>query len=135
VADVRDAMREFLPLRRHGTEYIEVSARDGHVSLDGHVATSGFRSIASELAAREPGVLWIRNRLITDNEMASAVAMAFTAHAALQPSLVRVDARLGTVRLEGVLATKALVDLAGSVARRTPGVLRVESHLAPHPTL
>lgn len=127
---VREAMRGFLPLHRHGGESIEISVRDGHVALDGPVATSGLRTIAGERAARQQGVLSVWNRLITDADLEGAVAMAFVPHASLQPSLVRVEADLGTVRLEGVLATRALVDLARSLALATPGVVTVGGGLA-----
>jgi hypothetical protein len=129
VAGVLDSFRDFGPFRNSGTASISVTSRDGAVTLSGHVSHEGHRKQAVRCAEKADGVVTLSDRLISDEHLTSSVARSFVPHAGLQPSLVRVSARLGTVRLEGQLASQQLIGLASSTASGVFGIKTLENRL------
>jgi putative phosphoribosyl transferase len=127
-AAVRRSLGASERLRNFGLGSIEVAARDGDVVLSGYVPDAGFRAEIELRARMTWGVLSVENRLITDRDLEIAVSRAFTVYPELQPSLVRVDAQLGSVILQGELPI-SLAELARSVAERVSGVAKVESRI------
>jgi hypothetical protein len=71
----------------------------------------------------------VEDQLVSDERLASAVAVAMHPFPELQPSRVTVHASLGTVVLEGAVDSSRDVELARSVAAGVPGVVSVESRL------
>ena len=94
-------------------------------------------TIAKELHRREtvsrvaatPAVVAVEDRLITDEQLVNAVALAMLPYPELQPSRVRVRANLGDVVLEGELDSERDIGLAVSLASKVPGVISVENRL------
>jgi hypothetical protein len=129
VACVLDSFKDFGPFRYSGTASIAVTCRDGAVTLSGHVSNEGHRKQAVRCAEKADGVVTLSDRLISDEHLTSSVARSFVPHAGLQPSLVRVSARLGTVRLEGQLASQELIGLASSTASGVAGIKTLENRL------
>lgn len=131
---VYESVRTFSPLRytpiRH-TPFrpVAVQVHHGMVRLSGHVVNELHRREAVQRAAATPGVLHVEDRLVTDEELVCAVALAMLPHRELQPSRVRISASLGKVVLEGELDSTSDVELATAVAAAVPGVTSVESRL------
>jgi osmotically-inducible protein OsmY len=74
-------------------------------------------------------VVGVSDRLISDEQLTSAVARSFLPHPDLQPSLVGVSVRLGTVLLDGELASEDLISRASAAASGVPGVIALENRL------
>lgn len=129
VASVRDSFREFKPFRYSGAASMTVASHGGTVTLSGHVAHEGHRREAVRCAEKADGVVAVSDRLTSDEQLTSAVARSFLAHPDLQPSLVGVSARLGTVVLDGELASEELISRALAVASRVAGVVALENRL------
>ncbi|MBJ7597690.1 MAG: BON domain-containing protein [Candidatus Dormibacteraeota bacterium] len=129
VAAVRSSFTESLPFRSSRVASIRVTSRDGAVTLSGHVAHDGHRREAVRSAQNADGVVGVSDRLVSDEHLTSAVARSFLAHPGLQPSLVRVSARLGAVVLDGELPSEDLIRLASSSATAVAGVTTLESRL------
>lgn len=108
---------------------MEVKVHDGVVRLSGHVANELHRREAVRRAAATTGVQRVEDRLVTDEQLINAVALAMLPHRELQPSRVRISATLGKVVLEGELDSASDVELATAVAAAVPGVTSVESRL------
>ncbi len=119
----------FAPLRNLGPRTIRVTARDGRVTLTGHLPTDLLREEAVRRAAATWGVVSVEDRLVTDRELTVAVARAFLDHPRLQPSRLRVRAAMGTVILEGEVDGHEDAELARSLARRVPGVVAVRDRI------
>jgi BON domain len=129
VAAVWSSFLESLPFRFSRGASIKVSSRDGAVTLSGHVAHDGHRRDAVRTAQKTDGVLSVSDRLVSDDRLTAAVAQSFLAHPGLQPSLVRVSARLGAVALDGEVPSQHLIQLASSAATSVAGVTTLENRL------
>jgi osmotically-inducible protein OsmY len=129
VANAWAGLRDFKPFRYPGTASITVACCDGAVTLSGHVAHDGHRREALRCVENTVGMVSLSDRLITDQQLASAVVRSFVGSPDLQPSLVRVSARLGQVILEGDLPREDLIALASSLAWKVAGVVAVDNRL------
>jgi BON domain-containing protein len=129
VGSVLDSFRDFKPFRYSGAASMTVDSRGGTVTLSGHVAHEGHRREAVRCAEKAHGVVAVSDRLISDEQLTSAVARSFLPHPDLQPSLVGVSARLGTVVLDGELASEELISRASAVASEVAGVVALENRL------
>jgi osmotically-inducible protein OsmY len=129
VASVRDSFRDFKPFRYSGAASMTVASHGGTVTLSGNVAHEGHRREAVRCAEKANGVVAVSDRLISDEQLMSAVARSFLPHPDLQPSLVGVSARLGTVVLDGELASEELISRALAVASRVDGVIALVNRL------
>jgi osmotically-inducible protein OsmY len=129
VASVSDSFKECGPFRYSGAASITITSRDGAVTLSGHVSHEGHRKQAVECAERADGVVSLSDRLISDEHLTSSVARSFVPYPGLQASLVRVSARLGTVGLEGELASQELIGLATSTTCGVAGVAALDNRL------
>ena len=126
---VYEALWRYLPIRFAAIHNIEIFCLDAVVRLSGHVSCDLHRKQAGLRAAAAPGVLDVINVLVSDEDLIDAVALALLPYPPLQPSRVRVGARLGTVVLEGELDTEADIHLATRAAAEVPGVAAVQSRL------
>jgi hypothetical protein len=131
VVSVWESFRDFRPFRYPGTASVSVTCSEGVVTLSGHVAHEGHRVEAVRCAERADGVSGVRDLMISDEHLVSSVTRSFLPYPGLQPSLVRVSARLGTVELEGELASEELIGVASSLASGVAGVERLENRLRP----
>lgn len=129
VACVWDSFKDFAPFRYSSTASIAVTSRDGAVTLSGHVSHEGHRKQAVRCAENADGVVTLSDRLISDEHLTASVARSLVPHPGLQPSLVRVSCRLGTVTLEGQLASQELIGLASSTALGVAGIKTLENRL------
>jgi osmotically-inducible protein OsmY len=129
VAGVWSSLTQSLPFRFTRAASIKVTSGDGAVTLSGHVAHDGHRREAVRSAEKADGVVSVSDRLVSDDHLTAAVARSFLAHPGLQPSLVRVSARLGAVALDGELPSEDLIRLASSAAAAVAGVRTLENRL------
>jgi len=129
VVSVWESFRDFRPFRYPRTASVTVTCRDGVVTLSGHVTHEGNRRQAVRCAENADGVVRVRDRLVSDEHLTSAVARSLLSHPGLQPSLVRVSARFGAVELEGDLPSEALIGVATSTASSVAGVTRLVNRL------
>jgi hypothetical protein len=129
VAAVWSSFMASLPFRFSRAASIKVTSRGGAVTLSGHVAHEGHRREAVRSAEKAHGVMSVSDRLVSDEQLTAAVTRSLLAHPGLQPSLVRVSARLGAVALDGELPSEDLIRLASSAATAVAGVRTLENHL------
>jgi hypothetical protein len=129
VAAVWSSFMESLPFRYSRAASIKVTSRDGAVTLSGHVAHDGHQREAVRSAQKADGVVSVSDRLVSDEHLTSEVTRSFLAHPGLQPSLVRVSARLGVVALDGELPSEDLIRVASSAARAVAGLKALENRL------
>jgi len=129
VVSVWESFRDFRPFRYPRTASVTVTCRDGVVTLSGHEAHEGHQMEAVRCAGKADGVSAVSDLMISDEHLVSSVTQSFLAYPGLQPSLVRVSARLGTVGLEGELASEELIGVASSMASGVAGVKGLENRL------
>lgn len=99
------------------------------VTLSGNVPDEPFRRMAVDCARAALGVVDVRDRLLTDGDLAVRVAAELCHYPELQPSRVRVSIILGTMTREGELEAEEMVRLAGAVVAKVPGVVAIENRL------
>ena len=124
-----EALWTVVPLRYAAVRSIEIQVRDGVVRLSGHVANEVRRRQAIRRVNAAPGVVQVKDDLVTDEQLVKAVALAMLPYRELQPSRVRISSDAGRVILEGELESPRDVELAIWVAGSVPGVASVESGL------
>jgi osmotically-inducible protein OsmY len=108
---------------------IRVRVKQGIVTLEGHVPAHGFGHMAAQIAGRIKGVRQVRDRLVADDDLQVAVAVALGRDPrtrAVQPR-VRIDS--GRVTLIGRAPDEPTRAAAGAVAAAVPGVRGVVNHL------
>ena len=120
--------------RIHGAIEIEVS--DGVVTLNGEVPGLGVKRLAGVLAWWVPGSRDVVNGLAVtpdqadnDFEMADAVRLALEKDPYVNAAQVRVGARDGVVRLQGLVPTDSEREMAEADAWYVFGVDRVVNEL------
>lgn len=123
------ALWTVVPLRYAAVRSIEIQVRDGVVRLSGHVANEIRRRQAIRRVNATPGVVQVKDDLVTDEQLVKAVALAMLPYRELQPSRVRISSDAGRLILEGELESPRDVELAIWVAGSVPGVASVESGL------
>jgi hypothetical protein len=128
-----EALWTDVPLRYAALRFIEIQVRDGVIRLSGHVANDARRRLAVRRVSATPGVLRVKDDLVTDEQVVTGVALAMLPHRELQPSRVRISADAGRVILEGELESPRDIELAIAVAASVPGVASVESRLRARP--
>jgi osmotically-inducible protein OsmY len=121
----------FAPALSHprGEWAIRVRVAQGIVTLEGHVPAHGFGHMAAQIARRITGVRQVRDRLVADDDLQVAVAVALGRDPrtrAVQPR-VRVDR--GRVTLIGRASDAPTRAAAGAVAAAVPGVRGVANQL------
>jgi hypothetical protein len=119
------SLTEFPPLRNLGLGSVRVTAREGRVTLAGHLPTDVLREEAVRRAAATWGVRSVDDQLVVDRELVVAVSRAFLGHPRLRRGGIRVQAAMGTVTLEGEVESREDAELARSLAWRLPGVVAI----------
>lgn len=122
--------------------HIGVSARDGAVTLTGHVATFDERSLARQAAFRVRGVRSVADDIEVvlspehhrdDGDIAEAIARALDWNAAI-PNTVQARVSAGVVSLSGTVVTAYQRNQAESVVRPLIGVKSVVNMIEVKPT-
>ena len=106
---------------------VDVSVRDGHVTLAGRVDWSYQRKLAEEILEPLQGVTSISNELdVSDRQIQMEVSWriraALRVAAEAQADAIEVEARNGTVTLRGILPTASMHTLVRSAADGHPEV-------------
>jgi osmotically-inducible protein OsmY/sporulation protein YlmC with PRC-barrel domain len=109
---------------------IGVSARDGVVTIWGHVRSTEQKQYVERMAASVPGVLGVNNLLWADDELEKAVAKALAANPRTHGLPIRVYSWFGYVHLEGEVPTREARTAAAEIAASVPGVENVVNMLA-----
>lgn len=126
--DVADALYNY-PRLRIDLRGIELRAVDGEVWLRGHVSSDLNSRLAEDQLMGIRGIAQVRNELVTDTDLAAAVAAALARDPRTQRQHIGVYPTLGDVRLGGVVSTPDARSAATQVAEAVPGVARVENEL------
>ena len=115
---------------------IEIEVRDGVVTLNGEVPGLGVKRLAGVLAWWVPGSRDVVNGLAVtpdqadnDFEMADAVRLALEKDPYVNAAQIRVGARGGAVRLQGLVPTDSEKEMAEADAWYVFGVDRVLNEL------
>lgn len=116
---VRRKLWEHEPLRESGA-LVQLEYHQGTVRLTGRVRTRTLREMATYLAKSVDGVGEVRNELLSDPDVVLAVADALAADPVTRPHVIRVEARLGHVKLLGVVPSAEIERRALSVAATVP---------------
>jgi osmotically-inducible protein OsmY len=132
-ARVEQALWADSRLRSSDTLVRVAAARDGAVTLEGHVRGDILRYLCGRLAAQVPGVSRVTNKLVADTDLENDVAMALALDPGVQifTDKLVVKVILGVVQLTGVIAAADLAAAeaaraqAERVARAVPGVREV----------
>lgn len=125
---IRKTLLDYEPLRAT-RPVLDVSYRDGLVSLAGRVRTSAIKEIAELLVLRLPGVRAVRNDLVADPEVVRAVADALAADPELGPACPIIEARDGVVIMIGSVPSEEAAQRAVQIANMVPIIASVTSHL------
>lgn len=129
VASVWDSLRDFMPFKYLRNASVKVTSVDGVVTLSGYVTHETNLRQAVRCAETATGVVRVRDRLVSDEHLTSAVARSFLSNPGLQPSLVRVSVHLGAVELQGELPSEELIRQASFAASSVAGVTTVANRL------
>lgn len=129
---VRRILWEYEPLRASGSAVL-VEFHNGALRLSGRVRTRALKEIATYLVRTVDGVASVENRLVSDPDVAQAVAGALALDAVTRPHVIRVEARLGRARLLGVVPSASVERRALEIAARVPLATGVDSELEVDP--
>jgi osmotically-inducible protein OsmY len=127
--EVADALYNY-PRLRVDLPGIEARAVDGEIWLRGHVSSDLNSRLAVDQLVGIKGIVQVHNELVTDTDLAAAVAAALARDPRTQRQHIGVYPTLGDVRLGGVVRTPEARAAATQVAEAVPGVARVENELA-----
>lgn len=127
-ASIRKTLWDYEPLRAT-RPVLDISVRDGLVTLHGRVRTSAIKEISEYMLLRVPGIRAVRNELIADPEVVRAVADAVAADPELGPTCPIIEAREGVVVLAGEMPTDDIARRVVELAASVPNVVSVTSHL------
>jgi BON domain-containing protein len=138
-AELEEAARDALV--RYGTLRIwghaqQITARNGVVTLEGHVRTIPSKVLAERLIRQVPGVRELVNNLFvdTDLEVAAAQALAHDPRTVDNFPGILVGCAFGEILLKGSVGTQETKKAAGEIVAQVPGVREVTNELvAPEP--
>ncbi|MGB2612151.1 MAG: BON domain-containing protein [Isosphaeraceae bacterium] len=114
--------------------HIGVSAKDGVVTLSGHVSSYAEKFAAERAAKRVQGVLAVANELEvklstgsrrTDEDIAAAAVGALKANVSVPADKIKVTVSKGWVKLEGEVEWQYQKDAAERAVRYLAGVMGV----------
>lgn len=126
--EVEAAIFDFVPLH---IEMKGINARvlDSVLYLDGNISSALRSDTVSDQVLGVPGLLEIKNNLVTDDRLAADLAMALGRDARTSDLPIGVYPRLGVVRLSGAVHNSQQKAAAGEIARQFPGVRSVINDL------
>jgi len=131
---VRDALKT--NLGKDTAQKIDITVKDGVVTLTGTLPSSYPKQVAGFLAGMSQGVVDVRNNVIvkptierTDAQIAMDVRSRFRRNALLKEQDLDVAVKDGLVTIAGTVETFRQVEQAEAIARFTPGVVDVLNQL------
>lgn len=130
--EVRAAIYDY-PRLRVDLPGIGIHVIDGVLWLQGHVASDLNKRQVQDQLVNVRGLSEIHNELVSDTELASAVAMALAKDPRTARERIGVYPALGSVNLRGRVRTEAARTAAYEIARAVPGVASVENVLVVDP--
>jgi osmotically-inducible protein OsmY len=118
-------------------EGIEVTVKDGRITLTGHVEWQYQRDEAETAVANLIGVVGVSNEIEvvptpptpSEPDVRTRITEALTRSAQVEASGIRVTTSPGTVTLEGSVSSMVERDAAMAAAWAAPGVSEVEDRL------
>ena len=122
--------------------HIGVSAKDGVVTLSGHVSSYAEKFAAERAAKRVQGVLAVANELEvklstgsrrTDEDIAAAAVSALKANVSVPADKIKVTVSKGWVKLEGEVEWQYQKDAAERAVRYLAGVMGVTNLITVKP--
>ena len=122
--------------------HIGVSAKDGVVTLSGHVSSYAEKFAAERAAKRVHGVLAVANELEvklstgsrrTDEDIAAAAVGALKANVSVPADKIKVTVSKGWVKLEGEVEWQYQKDAAEHAVRYLTGVMGVTNLITVKP--
>ncbi|MGZ3299490.1 MAG: BON domain-containing protein [Isosphaeraceae bacterium] len=122
--------------------HIGVSAKDGVVTLSGHVSSYAEKFAAERAAKRVQGVLAVANELEvklstgsrrTDEDIAAAAVGALKANVSVPADKIKVTVSKGWVKLEGEVEWQYQKDAAERAVRYLAGVMGVTNLITVKP--
>jgi osmotically-inducible protein OsmY len=121
-AEVDRALWSDIILREGDYPAIDPILREGVVVLQGHVASSAFKTRAERIARAVPGVRDVDNQLVADDDLVNQVAQALAGDGHTRGQSVRVYAQHGVVYLRGEVRSAEIRDAAEKCAAGLPQV-------------
>lgn len=112
---------------------MNIRVLDSVLYLDGNISSSLRSDIAEDQAMGVPGLLEIKNNLVSDDHLAGELAMAYANDSRTRDLPIGVYPRLGVVRLGGAVHTPQQKAVAEEIARNFPGVRSVLNELVVNP--
>ncbi len=110
-----------------------VRVLDGVLYLDGNISSSLRSDIVYDQALGVSGLLEIKNNLVSDDRLASGLAMALSRDPRIADLPIGVYPRLGEVRLSGAVHTAEQKSAATEITRAFPSVRSVINDLVVDP--
>jgi osmotically-inducible protein OsmY len=126
--DVERVIFELAPLHVD-LHAITMHVVDGVLYLDGNISSSLRAEIVADQAVGIQGLLEVQNRLIGDDALAGAVALALGRDPHTRDLPIGVYPRLGIVRLSGAVHNNLQKEAAAEITKSVPGVRAVEKDL------
>ncbi|HLX41051.1 MAG TPA: BON domain-containing protein [Ktedonobacteraceae bacterium] len=112
---------------------MNIRVLDSVLYLEGNISSSLRSDIAEDQAMGVPGLLEIKNNLVSDDHLAGELAMAYANDPRTRDLPIGVYPRLGVIRLGGAVHTSQQKAAAGEIARNFPGVRSVLNELVVNP--
>jgi osmotically-inducible protein OsmY len=112
---------------------MNIRVLDSVLYLDGNISSSLRSEIAEDQVLGVPGLLEIKNNLVSDDQLAGDLAMALGRDPRTRDLPIGVYPRLGAVRLGGAVHTPQQKAAAEEIARKFPGVRSVSNELMVNP--
>jgi osmotically-inducible protein OsmY len=131
--EIKQAFMEQLmadPTLRDVQRSLAIDVEDQVVTLRGYVANQSQAERAAQIIRSVPGVMQVDRKLLTDDDMARAVADALRSDPATRPAELQVIAHHGTVDISGVAPDPATSRKIESVASQVPGVAVIHNMVA-----
>ena len=130
LARIRRAITEDEGLTPDDKRSVTVAVEDGSVTLGGNVRVKQTGERMDAIARRVPGIIAMRNEIIDDFALESAIGMALDRQALSVSATVHARSKLGQVTLYGTAESpRQAEDIIRAVAK-VPGVRQVKSLLA-----
>jgi osmotically-inducible protein OsmY len=118
------------PTLRDVQRSLAIDVEDQVVTLRGYVANQSQAERVAQIIRSVPGVIQVNRKLVTDDDMARAVADALRSDPATRPAQLQVIAHHGTVDISGVAPDPATSRKIESVASQVPGVAVIHNMVA-----
>jgi len=132
------AKESYIFKRYLNEDVIQVTSKDGVVTLTGSVADEFHKQLAMETVAGLPGVLVVDNQLLlknantasgSDSLVSERVKLAMLHHRNLSSLKPDIQVKNGVVTIRGEAASKAQIDLATEYIKDVDGVKEVKNDM------